>query len=271
MSKAAIGGSTPECVLTVPRHRLPTLSDDDRIVVVVAPAGYGKTTLAASWYGLNSGSDRAAWITVDKAWRDPSYFVQALLRETGLTGDARAESVRQGATIDDALNALLTQLASRPERSSLFFDDVHELRGSESAAHIARLLTKVPRNVRLVLCGRDAIGLDLSARTTRGLVRWVTKEQLAFEPDDVRRLAGIQGRAIGEESVDRVLETTEGWPALVQLALSIPSTYLAGGESGLLLEENRIETMSTAKPSKERPRKSNSASPAKTSKSKHVR
>lgn len=71
MSQASIGGSTPERVLTVPRHRVPPLSDDDRIVVVVAPAGYGKTTLAASWYGLNSGSDCAAWITVDKAWRDP--------------------------------------------------------------------------------------------------------------------------------------------------------------------------------------------------------
>jgi len=66
--------------------------------------------------------------------------------------------LRQGETVDDALNALVVELASRPERSILFFDDVHALRGSESAVYMARLLTKVPRNVRLVLCGRDSIG-----------------------------------------------------------------------------------------------------------------
>ncbi len=230
-----MNGPRAEHALTVQRLRVPSLSNDDRIVVVVAPAGYGKTTLAASWFRSSCGGECATWITVNEAWRDSTYFVQALLRSANLAGDP-VDPLEGEATFDDALNRLVSKLESRPERSNLFFDDVHVLRGSESATYMARLLTKAPRNTRLVLCGRNAMGLDLSAVTTRGLVRWVTQEQLAFEPDDVRGLACIRGRAIDEESVDRVLEITEGWPALVQLALSIPSTYLAGGEGGFLLE-----------------------------------
>lgn len=225
-SRTAMDGPKSEHGLTVHRHRVPPLSDDDRVVAVVAPAGYGKTTLAASWFQSNCDADCTTWITLDESCRDASCFVRMLLRSENLAGDVAA----------DALSRLVSKLENRPQRSSLFLDDVHLLGGSEGADYLTRLLTKLPRSTRLVLCGRSAMGLGLSGGSARGLVRWVTQEQLAFNADDLQELARIAGRALDKDGADRLLDLTEGWPALAQLALSIRATPLAGGESDVLLE-----------------------------------
>jgi ATP/maltotriose-dependent transcriptional regulator MalT len=70
----------------------------------------------------------------------------------------------------------------------LFLDDVHVLRGSESAHTLSRLLVAAPDPVRFVVCGRDGMDFDLAALTARGLVRWVTQRELKLDAQDVREL-----------------------------------------------------------------------------------
>jgi hypothetical protein len=118
MSQTPIGGPTPEDVFTVQRHRVPSLSDDDRIVVVVAPAGYGKTTLGMSWHRSNCGADCATWIVVDEAWRDLGYFVRELMRAMNLDRGTAADSIDRETTLEEALNSLVSKLEARPQRTS---------------------------------------------------------------------------------------------------------------------------------------------------------
>jgi ATP/maltotriose-dependent transcriptional regulator MalT len=222
---------------TVARRRVPSLSDGDRVVALVAPAGYGKSTLAEAWYGACGKDDRASWVTIDKAWRNGANFLRGLLHSTGLEESVPAELMSREVSSERVLEWLLRALADSGKQWSLFFDDAHLLRSSGGGTLLARLITSLPRNTRLVLCGRSGTGLDLSAGTARGLVRWVTQEQLAFDADEVRELAAAEGRYLEQDCVDRVLELTEGWPTLVRFALSIPGAEADRGVIELLMEE----------------------------------
>ena len=106
------------------------------------------------------------------------------------------------------------------EVNEVFFDDVHVLRGSESAHTLSRLLVAAPDYVRFVVCGREGMDFDLAVLTARGLVRWVTQRELKLDAQDVQELVRRRRLSAGDEEVDHIVGITEGWPALVQLALA---------------------------------------------------
>jgi LuxR family transcriptional regulator, maltose regulon positive regulatory protein len=225
-----------ESTLTVERGRIAPLGPAERIVAIVAPAGYGKSTLAAAWFRQCVPADRAVWVTFDASWTDPVYFVQNLLGAVDPASTEGAETIDGPAAVETGLSVLVRLLAARVPRFTFFFDDAHLLRGSDSAAALTRLMLAAPAHVGFVLCGRDAMELELPALTARNLVRWVTQRDLRFDAAEVRQLAHQRLSEADEQCVDRVLASTEGWPALVQLALAGGAALPGGADSDLLMD-----------------------------------
>lgn len=220
LSHTVVEGTPPiQTSATVARRMVAPLSRRDRIVAIAAPAGYGKTTLMGEWY--RACKDAAPlWVGLDASWRDPVFFVRSLLSAVGTPAERGAmENVDPTTTIESGLMTLL-QALEQPRPLVLFFDDVHLLRGSEGAATLVRLLTAASGSVRFVVCGRDRMELDLAALTARGLVRWVTQRELKFDAQDVQDLSRQRRLSTSAQAVEHVLGITEGWPALVLLALA---------------------------------------------------
>jgi LuxR family transcriptional regulator, maltose regulon positive regulatory protein len=206
--------------VAVPRRHINAPTSTDRIVAVIAPAGYGKTTLAAQWFDACQRGTDAYWFALDASWRDPAFFVdtlmQAITHAHPSTGDARLDGV---AALEARLSVGLEAMRNRPRRVMLFFDDVHVISQADSGSVLSRLLLAAPSNVGFVLTGRDAEGFGLSRLAMRGEVRWVSERQLVLSPQDVRDVAQRRHITLTENGLQQIVGLTEGWPALVQLAL----------------------------------------------------
>ena len=238
-SQAVVEGGPPDLTTaTVARRAIAPLSMRDRIVAIVAPAGYGKTTLMGGWFRACKDAD-PVWVGLDASWRDQVFFVRSLLNAVGGPSEPVAMgAIDATAAVESGLLALLQALGQRRRPMVLFFDDVHVLRGSESAHTLSRLLVAAPDYLRFVVCGREGMDFDLAVLTARGLVRWVTQHELKLDAQDVRELVRRRRLSAGDEEVEHIVGITEGWPALVQLALASGEGVqeAAGGSSNLLMD-----------------------------------
>lgn len=223
-SQALAEGAPPDKTLaTIVRRAIVPLSARDRIVAIVAPVGYGKTTLMGGWFRACKDAD-PVWVGLDASWRDQVFFVHSLLSAVGSASEPVATgamgTIDATAAVESGLLALLQALEQRRRPVALFFDDVHVLHGSESARILIRLLVAAPDFVRFVVAGRDGMDFDLAVLTARGLVRWVTQRELKLDAQEVLELVRRRRLSINHEAVEHIVGITEGWPTLVQLALA---------------------------------------------------
>lgn len=226
---------------TVTRRKILPLSMSDRIVAVFAPAGYGKTTLAGGWFCACKDDADPLWVGLDASWRDPVFFVRSLLKAVGSPSEPDTTAAPDAtAVVESGLMVLVQALGQRPRPVVLFFDDVHALRGSKSAFILSRLLVAAPDHVRFVVCGRDGMELDLTTLTSRGLVRWVTERDLRFDAQDVQELAHRCGLPAQDGEIDDILGITEGWPALVRLAIASRGGLQEAAESSNMLMDSFV-------------------------------
>jgi ATP/maltotriose-dependent transcriptional regulator MalT/DNA-binding SARP family transcriptional activator len=233
-----------------------------RLTTVIADAGFGKSTLLATWAGANP----CAWYTLDE--RDDalpvlaSHLVAALHRVAGTLepDDARALlAAGEGSAIGpgpadafvEALCAALDRAAARD--TVLVLDNVQDVGAQGVAARVLeRLVRQAPASLHVVLVSRSAIPFPIERLRGRGEVCAIEAAALALSPDEVADvLATALDAPSARELAGAVHGLTAGWPAAVILALerlrSAPpagrsdiARHLVRGESplfGYLAEE----------------------------------
>ena len=134
------------------------------LVSVVAPAGYGKTTLLSQWAERNGQA--FAWVSVDDADNDPkillAYMAEALDAVQPIGGRVFDALASPGSSV---LGSVVPRLASAFSAMTtpvaLVIDDVHLLRNFECRAALPVLADHVPAGSRLVLAGRDQPGTQM--------------------------------------------------------------------------------------------------------------
>ncbi|MDT0499266.1 LuxR C-terminal-related transcriptional regulator [Algiphilus sp. W345] len=220
------------------RSRIAPPGDRDCVIAVVAPAGYGKTTLAAQWFAEAQQSHGAGWLQIDERSRDPAVFIGSLAE--ALEAECRQTSSDYFGTQDyeEGLQACLEQVQKCVARRLLVVDDAHLLAGSGAMTLFHRLLLSAPPQLIVVLTSRDAEGLGLAPLAQRGRVRWVTDAQLAFSAEEIAALALQGGLALGASDLETLNTATEGWPALTSMALhgllsGVSAKQHFGGLAGL--------------------------------------
>lgn len=215
-----IGSDAPQITTNaLRRKKLRPISEDDRVIAIVAPSGYGKTTLALQWL-LETRKDVAAgWIHVDENCRDPVVFVDRLGEALGTGGPRDGNAFCGTEDLEAAIDSWVSGVRARRRRHVLFVDDAHVLEGSGAMRCLHLLIRCMPRNLVLVVTSRGAEGLGLAAAALRGEVRWITLPQLTLSQEEIAALAKENGLALDLSEVEAIAELTEGWPALTQLAL----------------------------------------------------
>jgi LuxR family maltose regulon positive regulatory protein len=218
----------------VPRPRLLArlrAAHDVPTVAVVAPAGYGKTTLLALW--AEADERPFAWLSLDPHDNDPivllTHLAVALDRISPLpveTFDAlRSAGVSVPATVVPRLGSALARL---PHPLVLVLDDVHHLQDGPSLDALVTLVGHARGSTQIALAGRD-MPMPLARRRAQGHVVEIGVEGLAFTADGARSLLRAAGADLPDEEVVALARRTEGWAAGLYLAaLSRTGLTLAG-------------------------------------------
>jgi LuxR family maltose regulon positive regulatory protein len=215
----------------VPRERLTALVDrglDARLLLVSAPAGFGKTTLVVGRLQAATQPPRAAavaWLSLDPGDDDPAtfwtYVVSALRTAVPNVGtDALALlSDPHPPPLEVVLTTLLNELGHGEGEVILVLDDYHVVGSLHIHTQLAFLIDHLPPRVHLVLVTRSDPALPLARLRASGELVEIRAADLRFTQDETAAyLTGAMGLTLSEDEVSALEGRTEGWIAALQLA-----------------------------------------------------
>jgi ATP/maltotriose-dependent transcriptional regulator MalT len=210
----------------VARPRLVDRLDDGlarELILVCAPAGFGKTSLLADW------SQRrellVGWLSLDAGDNDPVRFwrhaVAALDRVR--PGVAERVSALLGppapASFEGLATAVVNELAAEDGDALLVLDDYHLIEAQPVHASLQFLLDHQPPGLHVVLASRADPQLPLARLRARGQLTELRAAELMFTLEEatvlLREAAGLE---LSEDTVAALVARTEGWAAGLQLA-----------------------------------------------------
>jgi ATP/maltotriose-dependent transcriptional regulator MalT len=201
----------------IERPRLIKLLDDTdaHTILLLAPAGYGKTTLARQWAKTLNG---AIWVTLSQAHTDVAWLAEDIARAIDGPGPGASRVVREHikARVNPqrAARELGGVLADRLESADLrwvIFDDYQELSSSSEAEELIATLDR-EGGARTLIASRIRPTWATGRRFVYGEVFEMTLRDLAMTEDEA---AAVLGR---KPSLARLSEQADGWPAVIGLA-----------------------------------------------------
>ena len=191
------------------------------VISVVAPAGYGKTTLLSQW--AESNGQAFTWVSLDERDNDPkvllTYIAEALDAVEPIGERVFDALASPGSSVPGSVVPRLgSALASMTLPVALVLDDVHVLHNPECRAAMPVLAGHVPDGSQLVLAGRDAPPLPIARLRAEGRVMEIGPGGLALTLAEASSLLREAGITLGQDDVAELHRRTEGWPAGLYLA-----------------------------------------------------
>lgn len=228
VTKITVPALRPEII---PRGRLLDLLDsllDKRLILVTAPAGYGKTSLLVEM--AHSTATPVCWLALDALDREPqrflTYFIAAVARRFPKFGRLSGAALRSLASLEDGAENFIVALVNEIEEcidehfvivldDYQFVDNVPEIR-----AFVGRFLQLAGENCHLLLSSRRLPAIpDLPLLVARRQVGGFDLEELAFRPEEIRRLFENNYRlGLSDAEVETLAQRTGGWVTGLLLA-----------------------------------------------------
>jgi LuxR family maltose regulon positive regulatory protein len=167
------------------------MAADAPLVLVVAPAGYGKTTLLGEW---ERGDDRPfAWLSVQDADNEPDHLLASVDR-------------------------VLALRAGDGEACVLVVDDAHVLHGPASAAALSAIAGRLPPGSVVAIASRCEPPLPIGRLRAHGILFELRAEDLVMSALEAGVLLSRAGLDLREADVQTLVRRTEGWAAGLSLA-----------------------------------------------------
>ncbi|HYO32698.1 MAG TPA: LuxR C-terminal-related transcriptional regulator [Nocardioidaceae bacterium] len=199
---------------------------DVRLTTVVAPAGWGKTTLLAGWARDPEWRSRVAWLSLDEADDEPvRFWTYAMSALDSVAPQLSRESLAALSApgmdpVGVALSALLNAATESSDSFALVLDDFHVLHDRTIHESVEFLLSYLPPSLHLVIAGRADPPLPLARMRARGELEEIRVADLrCTAAEGVELIAGVGGVSkVPSDTGTRLVERTEGWPAGLHLA-----------------------------------------------------
>jgi LuxR family maltose regulon positive regulatory protein len=199
----------------------------NKLILVSAPAGFGKTTLLSEWigsrvrsteYGVGKEHELAdevspthysprsvptpsfAWLSLDQGDNDPARFIVYLVAalQTAEERIGRQLPVAQGSpqppAIEACVGALINEISALPHRFVLVLDDYHTIKSRAIHDAVAFLLDHLPGNMHLVITTRADPPLPLARLRGRGQLAELRQADLRFTADEVMAFLNLSPR-----------------------------------------------------------------------------
>ena len=193
-----------------------------RLILVVAPAGYGKTTLVTNWLG--KAGMPSAWLALDKDDNDPvrffTYVVAALQTLDPTVGQSLPDTFRSAPqSLEAFISPLINDLAAADRLLILVLDDYHVISNTLIQEALGFLLDHSPPNFHLVVLTRADPPFPLSRLRVREALTEIRDRDLRFAPEEMAAfLNAVHHLNLPAEQIMALESRTEGWAAGVQLA-----------------------------------------------------
>ncbi len=200
-----------------------------KLLLISAPAGFGKTTLLADWLAdrssISGGQCSVAWLSLDREDNEPPVFWTYLI--TALSNAAPGIGANELAllalprppAIHLVLTTLLNDLAAAGGEIVLVLDDYHLVDSHEVQDAMAFLLDHLPSGLHLVIASRADPSMPLARLRARGELAEIRAAQLRFTPGEAATyLNEVMGLQLTASDVVELEDRTEGWIAALQLA-----------------------------------------------------
>ena len=212
----------------VPRPRLTERLDEALgrgVVLVCAPAGYGKTALLASW--AQRCQQPVAWLSLDAGDNDPARFWRHAVAALDQVCPGISERVGPllgpppPPSFEGLVTALINELAARPGAGQmpLVLDDYHLVTAQSVHVSLGFLLEHLPPGLHPVLASRADPPLALARLRAGGQLTELRDAELRFTADEAADvLRETAGADLPDAAVTALAARTEGWAAGLQLA-----------------------------------------------------
>lgn len=201
------------------------------LTLVSAPAGFGKTTIVATWFEQIDDDWQTAWLTLDETDNTPfrffTHLITAIKQVDTTVGQGAVQMLGspQSAEMRLILSTLLNDLADMPHAIALALDEYHLM--TDAAIHdgIRFLFDNAPPNFHLVLIGRADPPFSLARLRSHRLMTEIRQRDLRFAHAEVTMfLNELMRLELNPNAVETLLTRTEGWAAGLQMAaLSLQS------------------------------------------------
>jgi LuxR family transcriptional regulator, maltose regulon positive regulatory protein len=203
------------------------------VISVVAPPGYGKTTLLAQW--AQQVEPRVAWVSCERFHNDPvalwGDILAALDRIEPLSEQATGILAASGGGAE-AVPQLVTAIRALEGPVVVVLDHLETVTSPQCTTSIAELTLRVPDGWQLVLVSRDPLPVPLSRLRMDRRILEIGVDQLAMATHEAATLLRQAGANVSAAEADELVKRTEGWPAGLYLAgLAIRSGSPATGFS----------------------------------------
>jgi LuxR family maltose regulon positive regulatory protein len=198
-----------------------------KVTTMIAPPGYGKTTLMTQLYHAVAAHGGACfWIRVDDRTDDlgillalieQAFGLQKVEKQALMALDAWGDANRR---IDD----IIGWLNRREDQVSLFFDNINCLVDPDISCLIDALIFRTHPSIRILMSSCNVIAFDdVRARMELNLRR-ITAADLSFDYEATAAMLTEAGLGdLSRATIESVLRKTEGWPAAVRLTQLIMS------------------------------------------------
>lgn len=193
-----------------------------KAVFLVAPAGFGKSTLLYQWYASKQCTDDIyGWLSLDEADAAPEQFLAYVTLALATAGadlnqfEAAARNGFSGSRPKVVLSNLMRCIGALPRRCVLILDDMHLAASADTDALLEQMIREAPENFSLVLNSRVPPAIDVASFVASGDAIEIGAEQLRLTQEESR---AALGNDIPESLAIEIFELTEGWPVAVQLA-----------------------------------------------------
>jgi LuxR family transcriptional regulator, maltose regulon positive regulatory protein len=190
------------------------------LTLVVAPAGFGKTTLVAAW--ANRGDMPIAWLSLQPADCTPEQFLTYLIQSLQSISPRLGQStlaLMRGGSWDGAMFALLNDLAEVEGNFALILDDYHSVDCPEIGEILQFLLDNRPDVFHLVVISRVAPTLSLSRLRALDQLIEIGAADLRFRQGEMGEfLENCMNVHLSADDLARLDRSTEGWAVGLQLA-----------------------------------------------------
>lgn len=210
------------------KHLLEALQQatDRRLILLKAPAGYGKTTLGVDWAALlRRAGAVVAWLSLDADDNEPTAFAyhltKSLYRAAPELGQAALNLLAKSTLIEpkNVLAVAINAVAEGDDEVFLFLDDYHLISEPRSQALAMFLLQYAPSNLHVVVMSRTDPMLPVAKLSLVDDVAELDIVKLRFTREETEKyLAGEQSLALARSEIAKLHDATEGWPAALQLA-----------------------------------------------------
>ncbi len=213
-------------------------------VTVVAPAGYGKTTLLSWW--AEADPRRFAWVALDGSDDDAVVFLRyiaaAIHRVEPVPVDVfHALSGPGGSTWSKRVPPVGGALAALEQPLVLVLDDLHAVRNPSCLDALAALLGYLPAGSQIAIASREEPALPLARWRARGLVHEIGVADLRLDEQEAEALLHAAGVQLDADALAELTDHTEGWPAGLYLAaLSLQAGAPSSGSGRAFAGDDRF-------------------------------